>query len=164
MMTGNLEISKTTPIITFRGTGGSGAITRLNLSTYDFTINEPSCSIITADDENFSSSFDIRLKTPGALANSQSTALFIKSNRYVGIGINDPSRKLQIRGANPTFVRFETWTNAENETTGIELAIPGYTSGSCAKIQFTTSLNFTNNLQFLTSFPFFLVSCQHMNM
>ena len=65
-MTGNLEISKATPTMTWRGTGGSGAIARLNLSTHDFTTNEPSCRIITTNDGSFSSSFDVRIKTPGA--------------------------------------------------------------------------------------------------
>ena len=93
-----MEISKTTPIITLRGTGNLGAIARLNLSTYDFITNEPSCSIITTDDGNFGSSFDIRLKIPGANANSQSSALFIKSDRNVGINTTDPKTLLHVNG------------------------------------------------------------------
>ena len=103
VMTGNLEISKTTPTITLRGAGGSGAIARLNLSTYDFTTNEPPCSIITTDDGNFGSSFDIRLKTPGALANSQTSALFIKNDRNVGIGTHTPGTRLHIEHSSTTF-------------------------------------------------------------
>jgi hypothetical protein len=54
--------------------------------------------ISTTDDGNYSSSFDIRLKTPGALGNSQFSALFIKTNGNVGIGTTDPKALLHVTG------------------------------------------------------------------
>jgi hypothetical protein len=75
----------------------------------------------------------------------------ILSNGNVGMGIDNPTYKLHIRGANPTLLRIETSTNALNEVSGIEFGIPGYTSTSSAKILSTTVAGFTPNLQFITA-------------
>ncbi len=69
----------------------------------------------------------------------------------IGIGANTPQRLLHIRGTNPTYLRIETSNSLANETTGIEFGILGYGAASYARITSTTSDNYTNNIQFLTS-------------
>ncbi len=69
----------------------------------------------------------------------------------VGIGITNPPRLLNIRGTNPTYLRRETSNNLAREITGIEFGIPAYGAASYARITSTTSANFPNYIQVLTS-------------
>ncbi len=85
------------------------------------------------------------LKSGGAMTGNLTTT------GNIGIGTNTPQRLFHIRGANPTYLRIETSNSLANETTGIEFGINGYAAGSYARITSTTSANFTNDIQFLTS-------------
>jgi hypothetical protein len=91
-----LHISGTNPILSINGQGSAGSKSQINLSTYDEGVNAPTCSLIATDDGNFSSSFQINLKTVGSITNSQFTAFQINTSGNIGIGTTNPFSSLHI--------------------------------------------------------------------
>jgi hypothetical protein len=91
-----LHISGTNPILSINGQGSAGAKSQINLSTYEEGVNAPTCSLIATDDGNFSSSFQINLKTVGSITNSQFTAFQINTSGNIGIGTTNPFSSLHI--------------------------------------------------------------------
>jgi hypothetical protein len=92
-----LHIKGTDPILTIMGQGGTGAKSQLNLSTYDTTSgNLSNCSLIATDTGNSGGTFQINLKTPGAITNTQFTPFYINSSGNIGISTNNPQNILQV--------------------------------------------------------------------
>ena len=116
IMSGDLTISKAAARLTLKGTGVS-AVTRLDLSAYDHTTFEPTCSFIITDDTQYSSSLNIKIKTPGSNANSQFSALFIKPDGNIGIGNDNPTYKLYVNGT--TYLNNNTTINGSLSATTI---------------------------------------------
>ena len=116
IMSGDLTISKAAARLTLKGTG-AGAVTRLDLSAYDHTTFEPTCSFIITDDTQYSSSLNIKIKTPGSNANSQFSALFIKPDGNIGIGNDNPTYKLYVNGT--TYLNNNTTINGSLSATTI---------------------------------------------
>jgi hypothetical protein len=95
-----LHIKGTNPILTIMGQGGTGAKSQLNLSTYDTTSsNLSNCSLISTDTGNFGGTFQINLKTPGAITNTQFTPFYINSIGNIGISTTNPLNILQVGNA-----------------------------------------------------------------
>ena len=91
-----LTVYSATPAISIvSGTGGAGATSILNFSTYP-TTNAYNCSLITTDDGNFGATFQIKQKTNGAITNTQFTSFYINSSGKVGIATNNPTGILQV--------------------------------------------------------------------
>jgi len=61
-----------------------------------------------------------------------------------------PGKLVVTNKSGGNFSRFQTDTNAEGQTSGIEFGIPAFTSGECAKITSTTFAGNTSDLQFYT--------------
>ena len=148
-MTGDLTISKTGARLSLKGTG-AGAVTRLDLSAYDNTTFEPSCSFIITDDTAYSSSLNIKIKTSGANANSQFSALFIKPDGKIGIGSDAPNYKLDVNGSlnstslyqNGTLINFSSYATtsqlASYSTTGTDTNYLLKTGGTLTGLLTTT--------------------------
>jgi len=81
-----LHIRGTNPALTVMGQGGAGAISQINLSTYDTTTNAPNCSLIATDTGDFGATFQIKQKLAGADTNGQFTSLILNVDGNVGIG------------------------------------------------------------------------------
>ena len=95
-----LHIKGTDPILTITGQGGQGAKSQLNLSTYDTTSsNLSNCSLIATDTGNFGGTFQINLKTVGAITNTQFTPFYINSSGNIGISTINPQNILQVGNA-----------------------------------------------------------------
>ncbi len=91
-----VHIKGTNPALTIMGQGNTGAISQLNLSTYDTTTNAPNCSLVATDSGSYGCTFEIKQKTLGADTNSQFTSLFISSTGNVGIGNPTPQGILHL--------------------------------------------------------------------
>ena len=91
-----LHMKGSNPILTIMGQGGSGAKSQIDLTSYDNTTNPPTCSLIATDDGNYSSHFEIRQKTQGAITNSQFTSFYISSAGNIGIKTTSPNGLLEL--------------------------------------------------------------------
>jgi hypothetical protein len=75
----------------------------------------------------------------------------IVSQLSLAIGDTTTTGKLVVTNkSGGNFSRFQTDTNAEGQTSGIEFGIPAFISGECAKITSTSFANNTSDLQFHT--------------
>jgi hypothetical protein len=93
-----LHIRGTSPALTIMGSGGTGATSQSNLSTYDHTTNAPNCSLIATDTGTFGATFQIKQKTTGADTNAQFTSFYIDSAGNVNIGTTGQNYKLYVNG------------------------------------------------------------------
>lgn len=86
------------PQLRLTGSGGSGALSLLDLATYPPGTNAPSARIQALDDFAWSSSVDILTKQPGANENPLVSRLHIAAAGNVGIGKTNPASKLDVNG------------------------------------------------------------------
>jgi hypothetical protein len=94
-----LHVRGTNPALTVMGQGGAGAISQINLSTYDTTTNAPNCSLIATDTGDFGATFQIKQKLATADTNAQFTSFIINKDGNVGIGSTSISGiKLYVNG------------------------------------------------------------------
>ena len=96
------HISGTNPVLTISGQGGTGAISQIDLSSYNPKGTGTSapfnstCSLVATDDGNYSSKFEIKQKINGAVNAAQQTNLTILANGNVGVSITNPGNILQV--------------------------------------------------------------------
>ena len=69
----------------------------------------------------------------------------------VGIGTNNPSKRLHIVSATNNLVRIEANENLPSQVSGIEFGVPAFTSDTRCKITSTTYSGDASDLQFYTS-------------
>jgi hypothetical protein len=120
-----LHIKGTNTALTIMGQGGTGAISQLNLSTYDTTTNLPNCSLIATDTGSYGATFQIKQKTLGADANAQFTSLFIDNAGNIGIGTTtNTTYKLYVNGT--TYLNNNTTVNGSITTTSVNNSLISY--------------------------------------
>ena len=76
--------------------------------------------------------------------------VIIDSNGNFGIN-TIPQTKLHVRATNNTYLRVETDTDANLQTSGIEFGIPSYSSAIRSKITSTTHSNYASDIRFYTN-------------
>jgi len=142
-----LHIKGTNPILTIMGQGGTGAKSQLNLSTYDTTSsNLSNCSLIATDTGNFGGTFQINLKTPGLITNSQFTPFFINSSGNIGISTTNPLNILQVGNGGRLRI-----SNGSTDYTLIGANDTDTSNNSKIIINGTDVSNNQNNIEYITS-------------
>jgi hypothetical protein len=142
-----LHIKGTDPILTIMGQGGTGAKSQLNLSTYDTTSsNLSNCSLIATDTGNFGGTFQINLKTPGLITNSQFTPFFINSSGNIGISTTNPLNILQVGNGGRLRI-----SNGSTDYTLIGANDTDTSNNSKIIINGTDVSNNQNNIEYITS-------------
>jgi hypothetical protein len=129
------------------GQGGIGAKSQLNLSTYDTTSsNLSNCSLIATDTGNFGGTFQINLKTPGLITNSQFTPFFINSSGNIGISTTNPLNILQVGNGGRLRI-----SNGSTDYTLIGANDTDTSNNSKIIINGTDVSNNQNNIEYITS-------------
>ena len=139
----------TNPILTITGQGNSGAKSQIDLTYYDPGTYTSTCSLIATDNGNFTSTFQINLKTAGAVANTQFTPFLILGNGNIGIGTNNPSCKLQV------------YNGVANINNGSPYAVPAnFMAAGSLTIGGTTANYGGGSSQWTTNTAGLLMECQ----
>jgi len=142
-----LHIKGTDPILTIMGQGGVGAKSQLNLSTYDTTSsNLSNCSLIATDTGNFGGTFQINLKTSGAITNTQFTPFYINSIGNIGISTTNPLNILQVGNGGRLRI-----SNGSTDYTLIGANDTDTSNNSKIIINSTNIANNPNNIEYITS-------------
>ena len=142
-----LHIKGTDPILTIMGQGNVGAKSQLNLSTYDTTTsNLSNCSLIATETGNFCGTFQINLKTPGLITNSQFTPFFIDSSGNIGISTTNPQNILQVGNGGRLRI-----SNGSTDYTLIGANDIDTSNNSKIIINGTDVSNNQNNIEYITS-------------
>ena len=95
---GNPALTSTGSLFLGYGSGSPGSQVNFDLSTYN-TGNLPTTRINLTDDGNFSSSFNILTKIPGAVGNTLGSRIFIQSSMgNIGINTTTPNYQLDVNG------------------------------------------------------------------
>ncbi len=88
------------PILRLSNVGSAGGAVALDLANYQPTGSyDPPARISATDDGNYGSHINIMSKTPGAMANTLQSRIYVKSDGNVGIGTTGPGAKLHILGS-----------------------------------------------------------------
>jgi len=145
------------PQLRLTGGGTGGALSALDLATYDPGTNAPAVRI-QATDHEWSADLDILTKGPGADTNALVSRLHITADGKVGIGTMNPEAALQVTGSprvdnnEPAQLRL-TGGAGEGAQSLLDLATyPPGTNAPAARIQ-ATDINFSAGVDILTKEP-----------
>jgi len=156
------------PILTITGQSGSGAISQIDLATYDTlgTTNKSPCSLIAIGDGNYGASFQINQTAQGAYQTTQFTSFYISSTGKIGIGTTtNLNNLLNVNGT--TYLNSNVGIGTTNSV--FSLDIYNSNSANVCKIQsgttngyLTLSGGLSGSLGYITFFSSNNVQCGYI--